>query len=88
MILMLMYWRRTRDQLERGMLAALDEGDTAEMYLGVIQSQIDGVQGRRDRIRARESLTLDPDAAIALEEALLQKMQESSSLRDHLQSVR
>jgi hypothetical protein len=70
------------------MLAALDEGDTAEMYLGVIQSQIDIVSSRRDQMRARESLKLDPEVAMALEETLLQTMQENSNLREHLQSVR
>jgi hypothetical protein len=70
------------------MLAALDEGDTAEMYLGVIQSQIDIVRSRHDQMRARESLKLDPEVAMALEETLLQTMQENSNLREHLQSVR
>lgn len=70
------------------MLAALDDGDTAEMYINVIQSQIDAVRGRRDSRRARESFALDADTALALEETLLVRMQESSNLREHLQSIR
>ena len=58
------------------------------MYINVLQSQINSVKARREGTKARESLVLDSETALLLEETLLKKMQESSSLREHLSSVR
>jgi hypothetical protein len=70
------------------LLAALDEGDTAEMYVNIIQSQADSVKARRDGVRAREILILDADTAQALEQSLFANMKADPNLREHIQSVR
>ncbi len=70
------------------MLAALDEGDTADMYVNVIQSQAESVKARREGVRTREMLVLDSAAALALEESLFSKMKADPNLREHVQSVR
>ena len=69
-------------------MAALDEGDTADMYRNIIQSQAESVKARRQGVRAREALVLSPETALELEEALFKKMKADPNLREHVQSVR
>ncbi len=74
--------------MDQGLLAALDEGDTADMYVNVIQSQAESVKARREGVRIRDALVLDSGAALGLEETLFAKMKADPNLREHVQSVR
>ena len=74
----------TAAQLMGGVAAALDENDSAAMYIDKIRTCAADVTERKEMERLRNAMTLDACTAASLEARLLKSMQDDAELIAHL----
>jgi hypothetical protein len=80
--------RLSAAQLLGGVAAAMDENDTAAMYVDKIEACIDGVKQRDELRKLRAAITLDEAAARDIEARLLAGMKSDTEMLAHLAGLR
>jgi len=74
----------SKEQLLRGIEAALDDGDTAEKYAPIIEAQTGGLEARRELARKKEAFEMSEEVALDIEGRLLQRMKADEDLKKHI----
>uniref|UniRef100_A0A7S0VS93 Ubiquitin carboxyl-terminal hydrolase n=1 Tax=Hemiselmis tepida TaxID=464990 RepID=A0A7S0VS93_9CRYP len=80
--------KASKEQLLRGIEAALDDGDTAEKYAPIIEAQTAGLEGRRELARRKDAYEVSEEFALEIEQRLLDGMRADEDLKKHNEAAR